>query len=520
METLKLYRGDQLLTQIVLGERPLELGRGPGCDVTLDDPELAERHWLAMRKLGTVVAYDVSVGRSREPRHLPLGQRVALGRDHSVVREEGGAGRGLQRDTETLIVERQTCRVLSVVVGRGADARKLRIGERPLHIGRGADNDLVLPDRAASLRHCRLEPSGEGLLLRDLGSSNGTFVNGVRVERVQIAPGAQIHIGRTELSVVARDAEGRASGTALVAVSASMLAVLAEAERAARLPWPALVLGESGSGKEGIAMLLHEHSDRRAKPLVTLNAGGVPRELVETELFGHERGAFTGATSVRRGVFEQADGGTLFLDEIGELPLSLQARLLRVLETGEVRRVGGESTRVVDVRVVCATHRDLRAMVADGTFREDLFFRLARLVLEVPALRTRPEDVRALCGYFLRELEPLVGARALSKDALTRLCAYPWPGNVRELRNVLSAAAVMACSQTIECAELERAIERLGGLAGAHPDVTLEALQEAVQQHRGNLSAAARALRIPRSTLRDRLKQLAAEREIADAEQG
>jgi hypothetical protein len=509
METLKLYRGDQLLTQVLLGERPLELGRDSGCDITLDDPELAPRHWLAMRRLGTVVAYDVSAGRRAHPRHLPLNQRVLLGRDHSLVREQQvDTARGaLKRDTENLKLERWSCRALSVVIGQGADARRLRIGERPVQVGRGTDNDLVLVDPAASLRHCRLEPSGDGLLLRDLGSSNGSFVNGVRVDRALLGSGAKIRIGRTELHVVARDAQGRVDGTGLVAESAAMLALLSQAQHAACLPWPALVLGESGSGKEGVARLLHERGPRRGKALVTLNAGGVPRELVESELFGHERGAFTGATHARRGVFEQADGGTLFIDEIGELPLPLQARLLRVLESGEVRRVGGESMGRVDVRVVCATHRDLRLMVAEGSFREDLYFRLARLVLEVPALRTRPEDLRALCGYFLREIEAVVGPRELSRAAFSRLCAYPWPGNVRELRNVLSAAAVASGSHVIERDEIDRVLARVGGRTSVSVPVPLETLHQAVDQHGGNLSAAARALRMPRSTLRDRLKQ-------------
>lgn len=285
-----------------------------------------------------------------------------------------------------------------------------------------------------------------------------------------------------------------------------MLALLADADRAASLPWPALIVGESGSGKEGIASLLHARGPRRTKPMVTLNAGGVPRELVESELFGHERGAFTGATHARRGVFDQADGGTLFLDEIGELPLPLQARLLRVLESGEVRRVGGEATRRVDVRVVCATHRDLRALVREDAFREDLYFRLARLVLEVPALRTRTEDIRALARHFLHELEPIVGPRTLSKDALSLLCAYPWPGNVRELRNVLCAAAAGDTAPVIEVAEVERTITRLGGRSSGLGALPIDVIRDAVEQHAGNLSAAARALRMPRSTLRDRLK--------------
>jgi DNA-binding NtrC family response regulator len=514
METLKLYRGDQLLAQVALGERPLELGRAVSCDLVVDDPDLAARHWLTVRRLGTVVAYDVSMGRRGQPQHLPLGMRVALGRDHSVLREHHPRASSdakhadRERDTELIASPHSREAGLMLVVGVGADARKLRVQDYPIHVGRGDDNHIVLSDRAASHFHCRLEPSAEGLLLRDLDSSNGTFVNGVRVDRALVEAGAQIRVGRSELRLVARDPSGRVGGSELVAESPSMLAVLAEAQRFASFPWPALILGESGSGKEGIAAVLHASSGRRG-PLVALNAGGVPSGLVESELFGHERGAFTGASSARRGAFEQAEGGTLFLDEIGELPLSLQARLLRVLESREVRRVGGESARSIDVRVVCATHRDLRSMVAAGSFRQDLYFRIARLVLEIPPLRARREDIRVLCDHFLRTLDAQVGPRELSREAFDRLLGYRWPGNVRELRNVLCAAAVMVGARRIELVHVDRAIERIGGVRHANPALELGAVKEALEHHGGNLSAAARSLGMPRSTLRDRLKQRA-----------
>jgi hypothetical protein len=183
MDTLSFYRGEERVAQVALGARPLELGRGAACDVTLADPELAERHWLAVRRAGSAVAYDVSAGRSRDPRPLPLGQRIRLGREHSLVRENGRAQHSEPtHDTESLGFACTSYRRMCIVVGRGSDARRLRIVERPLHIGRGESNDLVLPDAAASLRHCRLEPSEDGLLVRDLGSSNGTFVkvNGER----------------------------------------------------------------------------------------------------------------------------------------------------------------------------------------------------------------------------------------------------------------------------------------------------------------------------------------------------
>jgi DNA-binding NtrC family response regulator len=505
METLKLYRGEMLLAQVALGDRPIELGRASGCDLVVDDPEVAERHWLAVRRHGTVMAYDVRSGRRARARHLPLAERVALGRNHSVLRaQEARGSTSVQRDTEDLYRLREPHGELVLVVGQGADARKHGLRDAPVHVGRGPENDLVVPDRAASLQHCRIEPSAGELLVRDLGSCNGTFVNGVRVERALVSGGAHIRVGRTDLRVLARDALGRVVGSSLISDSAPMLALLAQAQRAASLPWPALILGESGSGKEGVAALLHACGPRSGKSLVTVNAGGVPRDLIESELFGHERGAFTGAHQPRRGVFEQADGGTLFLDEIGELPLALQARLLRVLESGEVRRVGAESTRKVDVRVVCATHRDLRAMVAEGSFRQDLYFRIARIVLEVPPLRARTEDLPLLADHFLRELSSVVGSKQLSEQAFARLRGHAWPGNVRELRNVLSAAAFASASARIERAELECALEHLAAAGARGP--SLEGLREAVEQHGGNVSAAARALGMSRSTLRDRLK--------------
>jgi DNA-binding NtrC family response regulator len=432
---------------------------------------------------------------------------VALGRHHSVERAyaAGRVARPRSGDTAALGVADAAHAAFELLIGRGSEARRLALRDRPIHIGRDAGNELVLSDLAVSARHCRIEPVRGAALVRDLGSSNGTFINGVRVERGLISSGASLQVGRSELRFVARDEQQRLAGTRLVAESPNMLAVLAEAQRIASLPWPVLIHGESGSGKEGIAELLHEHGARRSRPFVTLNAGGVPPDLIESELFGHERGAFTGASAVRRGVFEQADGGTLFLDEIGELPLSLQSRLLRVLDSGEIRRVGAESARAVDVRLVCATHRDVRAMVADGGFREDLYYRIARVVLNVPPLRARPEDVRAIACCVLRELEPQLGPRVLTAEAFASLAAHPWPGNVRELRNVLSSAALAATRGSIEAGDVERALIQVGAISAA-ARISDDSVQQAVRRHAGNLTAAARTLGVARSTLRDRVK--------------
>jgi transcriptional regulator of acetoin/glycerol metabolism len=510
MEMLELYRAGALVARYALGARTLEIGRALSCDVAVEDPELADRHFLLLRRRGTVVAFDVSAGRRQRVVEypLPLDRAVPLGRNHELRRVERGAtGPELcEAGTDVLSYPRIVASQLQVVIGRASEARRVQLSDLPVHFGRSQDNDVRLSDSAVSERHLRLEPCEAGLLARDLGSKNGTFVNGVRVHTALVTEGTSIRVGRSELHLVACSDDGGRSAPRMVAESSSMLEVLGEVRRVASLAWPVLIVGESGTGKEGIALALHERSARRDQPFVAVNSGGLTRELIESQLFGHERGAFTGAANRHRGVFEQAQGGTLFLDEIGELPLEQQARLLRVLESGEIRRVGAESPVRVDVRLVCATHRDLREMVSEGTFRQDLFYRIARLVIQVPSLRVRPEDLRALVRRFLSEIGAELGPRELSREGLQRLLVHEWPGNVRELRNVLSAAAA-TCSGCIEVGDVDRALARVGGGSSVR-ELTSDMIRRALDESAGNQAAAARALGIPRSTLRDRMRLL------------
>ena len=432
------------------------------------------------------------------------GARIPLGERHALMRPIEDRRTADEGGTETFpVVQTETPR-LGLIVGRGTDARRVSLDQRPVSVGSGRDNEVVLFDRAVSARHVRLEPTDRGVFVRDLGSRNGTYIDGLRVMRARAHEGVRIRVGRTDLAIVALEKD---IGAPMVAASSQMMAVLSEANRFSKLSWPVLIHGESGSGKEGIARLLHAAGPRSTRPFVAVNAGGLPRDLIESELFGHEKGAFTGASGMRRGVFEQADGGTLFLDEIGELPLDMQARLLRTLETWEVRRVGSEAGVRVDVRVVCATHRDVRAMVGAGMFREDLYYRLTRLVLHVPPLRERPDDVGALAIHFLREMSRELGARSLSETACARLDAYPWPGNARELRNVLGAAAAGSASTVLEAADIDRAIAAVAGPYRTAVEGGRIDLFAVLRSHHGNLSSAARALGLPRSTLRDRLKR-------------
>jgi DNA-binding NtrC family response regulator len=434
---------------------------------------------------------------------LPIGRPLTVGAGYTVTRLKAEAVPSERGCTELLRARRGEPARLSLIGGHGAAARAVHLGEEPLSLGGAPDNAMTLSDRAVSRYHCRIEPSAQGVSVRDLGSTNGTWVDGLRIRRHQLRPGAVLRVGRTELRVVRRTRDC-SSPSDLVVASTPMLAVMAEVDRFATLPWPVLIHGETGVGKEQIAQALHQRGVRRKGPFVPINGGGLPRELIESELFGHERGAFTGAVQTHRGAFEQAHGGTLFLDEVAELAPDLQTRLLRVLETWEVRRVGSESARRVDVRLLCATHRDLRAMVREGRFRTDLYYRIHRLVVEVPALRARPDDIAPLAAHFIRLMEPEVGDRRLAPEALERLQEYSWPGNVRELRNLLELAAVDCDGALIDLASVERALRRSAAPSVHRPSPS--ALRETLEQYGGNLSAAARALGIPRSTLRDRLQ--------------
>ncbi|MGB5195020.1 MAG: sigma 54-interacting transcriptional regulator [Polyangiales bacterium] len=505
-ETLCLFRAGRPVRSFPLGDSALEIGSHPSCDITIPEGKVAPRALLVHRCGGSVYVYDLAAGPGLERcAVMPLGRRFPIGARYCVTREkahERPNKSGGSPTTELLracVAEREQ---LTLVAGAGAEARAFHVGHAPMSIGSAIDNTIALSDRAVSQYHCRVEPGEHASALRDLASTNGTWVDGMRVQRQELRPGAILRIGRTELRVVRRGLDGLRPD--LVVESAPMLALMAEVDRLARLPWPVLIRGETGAGKEHIARALHERGSRHSGPFVALNGGGLPRELIESELFGHERGAFTGAAHAHRGAFERAHEGTLFLDEVAELPLDLQTRLLRVLETWRVRRLGGERERHVDVRLVCATHGDLRSEVQRGRFRADLFYRIHRLVLEVPPLRARPNDIAPLSEHFLAQMQADVGPRTLTMDAVERLRGHRWPGNVRELRNVLELAAVTHGSTEIDRAAVERALHRIGQSAIEAP--SLDTLREALDHYGGNLSATARALGLPRSTLRDRLK--------------
>jgi transcriptional regulator with GAF, ATPase, and Fis domain len=308
---------------------------------------------------------------------------------------------------------------------------------------------VQLSDAKVSGLHCEIRLDDRGYRLRDLDSTNGTFVGGIRINDVYIQPGAQIAVGSTrmkfeplgesvELEISERDRLGGMLGR-----SVKMRELFARLEKLAATDTTVLITGETGVGKELAAECVHDLSPRAKGPFVVVDCGAIPPTLIESELFGHERGAFTGATASYAGAFERAHGGTVFLDELGELPLAMQPKLLRVLEAKEVRRVGGQKTINVDIRIVAATNRDLGVEVNRGRFREDLFYRLAVARIVVPPLRERKEDIPLLIEGILATTPGGEGAY-IAAETIDLMMKHDWPGNVRELRNVIERAVLLA----------------------------------------------------------------------------
>jgi transcriptional regulator with PAS, ATPase and Fis domain len=331
--------------------------------------------------------------------------------------------------------------ILEVRIG---EDRAVPLHVEPLVVGTHSDSDIVLSDPRVSRRHCQLSLGERGVLVEDLSSKNGTLVGGIEVVRAWAPLNVPILVGDTHL--VVRPLGGTVEvplslemrfGEAIGA-SIPMRALFARLERAASTELTVLLLGESGTGKELLAHGIHAGSARRDGPFVPFDCGAVPPALIEAELFGYVRGAFTGAVADHKGVLAEASSGTLFLDEIGELPLDLQPKLLRALESREFRPVGARGYQPFDARILAATHRALRQDVANGTFREDLFYRLAVIEARVPPLRERRDDIELLVQRFLDAQSPPRSIRDLPSGALAMLRAYDWPGNVRELKNAVS----------------------------------------------------------------------------------
>ena len=431
------------------------------------------------------------------------------------------------------------CRLLVEV---GPDAGLVQeLGASWFRVGARPSCDLCLSDQKVSGHHFEIKLDERGYRLRDLESTNGTFVAGLRVRDVYLNPSSLIGLGETRIrfepleSSVPVEVSSRERLVGMVGRSVGMRALFARVERLASTDATALITGETGTGKELVAEALHEESARAAGPFVIVDCGAISENLIESELFGHELGAFTGAVSRHVGAFERSQGGTLFLDEIGELPFALQSKLLRALESREIRRVGGGQTIPVDMRVIAATNRDLAVDMNRARFREDLYYRLAVVCIHVPPLRERREDVPLLVQHFLEEL-PGGDQVQLHPETLATLSNHDYPGNVRELRNLVERAVALAGSgrepQVVLADRAAAGVSGAEALRSPSPgaDFLVMVVDESVPlksarkqlvdefdrrylrrllaRHGGNVSAAARAAGLDRMTVYKMLNRL------------
>jgi DNA-binding NtrC family response regulator len=357
-------------------------------------------------------------------------------------------GTRIRREAKPATVNLRRCKL---VVTKGAQrGTEFVISGDVIRVGKATENDLVIADETVSRVHFEIVRDGKGYLVRDLNSTNGTFLDGAEIKEAYIRTGSVVGAGAIELKFTPFEerieilpSEKEQLGE-MVGRSTAMREIFGLIERIAPTDATVLIEGETGTGKDMIARTLHLLSKRGPAPFIVVDCGAVAGTLIESELFGHEKGSFTGAVAARQGAFELASGGTVFLDELGELSLDLQPKLLRVLEQRELRRVGGSKTLKVDLRVIAATRKDLRSEVEKGKFREDLYFRLNVVPITAPSLRDRREDIPRLLDHFLTKMTPAgVTPPELSEATRAALYAHDWPGNVRELRNVIERALAL-----------------------------------------------------------------------------
>jgi DNA-binding NtrC family response regulator len=405
----------------------------------------------------------------------------------------------------------------------------IRGDRRSLLIGTHPSADVVLQDPMVSRLHARLDIEERDYVLRDLGSTNGTRVGGTRIREACLEDGSAIELGATRIAfrLAAEPFEIRLADVdrfeGLLGRSVAMRELFEICAKVAPTEAPVILQGETGTGKDLVARALHARSLRRDRPFVVLDCAAIPPGLIESELFGHEKGAFTGATSARAGVFERAAGGTVFLDELGELPLELQPKLLRCLESGEITRVGGERPIRVDFRAIAATHRDLPRAITENRFRADLYYRLAVIRIAVPPLRDRREDIPLLAAHFARQVLGDAARPGLPPDALDalfgELTRHDWPGNVRELRNVVERAIILADparlgAGTLEVAagelsrSIEKAVHKQHSLRAARAEHEREYLTALLRHTEGDLDAAAQIAGIHRKSLERLIRRL------------
>ncbi len=531
MLELALQRGNKKLMRQPITESPLRIGRAVDNELRLTDPEISRHHCRIEWRDGALFAVDLSSngmfvnGELRKESQIDVGDRIVIGHwtahvetsidavPMKTVAHTAHATRVLSFDAEKKRITSERIEILVRSPDQGP--MRKRISSSEITIGHHAACEVAVADPYVSRRHCNLSISEGQVKLMDLGSTNGTYVGETRVTQIAMPARGSFRIGRSlvNYNLVTEVEEVEPSNStrlgSMVGASRVMRELFSLIERVGPSQATVLITGESGTGKELAARELHRVSGRSRGPFVAANCGAIPANIIESQLFGHERGAFTGAVERMPGLFEQANGGTLFLDEIGEMELPLQTRLLRVLEEKSVRRVGGQEDIPVDFRLICATNRDLAALVKECRFREDLLYRIFVVPIAMPALRERPEDVPLLARHFASSLAAEGRSPAFTDAALSRLALHQWQGNVRELRNTIERTLLLIDHDAIEAEDLcfvdldVRVEDDNGRLKEQERSYIMDVLRNC----KGNLTHAAKQLGIARTTLQAKVKR-------------
>ncbi len=524
---LRIYRKDEFRWAFTLFEKKVEIGRDPHNQIILPFPDVSRVHAILRRENNTFYLEDKSgkgilVNRQMMSQAiLHHGDEIQISSfrlifESMALEEPAPPTLTLEPTLLSPSIQKQIDLSQSrlCVISDPDRGKSLVLKEIVNRIGRNPKNHLVLSDASVSAFHAEVERHPEGLQVRDLGSTNGTFINGHKIQSSIIPIDSEIQVGQTRLRFFLEKRMSPRIGFGfgrLIGQSPKMNTVYQMIQKAGRSDVTVLLQGETGCGKGLVANEIHRLGPRAKGPFITVDCSAIPKDLISSELFGHEKGAFTNAIAQRKGAFELAHGGTLFLDEIGELPLTLQPTLLKVLEERTFKRVGGNELLSSDFRIVAATHRWLDQEVRDKRFRQDLYFRLCVFPIPLPPLRERKEDIPLLVQHFLAGKEIHI-----PNETMEQLMAHPWPGNIRELHNTIERAMILLEGNVLHPGDI--LFPAQGGyqeeqgadlpLTPSLEEVEKQVIQRTLKAHQGDKKATAQALGISLSTLYEKLKSI------------
>lgn len=473
MYELVIQKSTQEVFRYKVKQDHISIGRSSQNDICLADPQISRTHLIISKREAQLVVTDKSTngsflnGEKILTQYFKVNDTLKLGQWTILLQEAQEKPEADDEEDHTQIIQAVPTQILSFkpsknkLIYQDVELKDLESGtvypilKDIFSIGSAEGNDLIIDSSYVSSFHCKIEHIDGTFFLKDLGSTNGTFIDDNLVMESELPIRSVLRFGKQQFQFINNSREETIHPSTenvfegMISKNASMQKNFSLVDKISHSQMAVLIHGPTGTGKELMAKAIHKRSARSKAPYITLNCGAIPKDLIESELFGHERGAFTSALQLRKGVFEQANGGTLFLDEIGELPIDLQPKLLRAIEYGEIRRLGSNQTICVDVRIVAATHRDLVEEISAGRFREDLYYRLYMIPISIPALSERKEDIMPLVEHFLAEQSSQSGSHfRLDDTAVPLLQNHDWPGNIRELKNVLGRA-VLQCSNGI-----------------------------------------------------------------------